>query len=76
MLPEQRLDHRGIAEQDELAVRMARQRDRGAGHDHGRAVVTSHGVERNSDLLRHGSATGLSVEARSDATDGPGQPGQ
>src|ERR1051326_5918289 len=48
----------GVAEQDELGVRMALQRGRGAGHDHGGAMVPSHGVERNSDLGRHGWADG------------------
>src|SRR5207253_1728399 len=42
--------------QDEFAVRMAFQRDPGARHDHGGAMVASHGVERDTDLLRHGSA--------------------
>ena len=36
------------------AVGMPLQRQRRAGHDHRRAVVAAHGVERDANLLRHG----------------------
>ncbi len=36
-------------------VGMLRQRQRGAGHDHRGSMVTPHGVERDADLLGHGS---------------------
>jgi hypothetical protein len=54
MLLEQRLDHAGVADQDEFRVGMAGKREGGARHNHGGAMVPSHGVERNSNLLRHG----------------------
>ena len=38
-----------------LAVRMLRQRQRGARNDHRGTVVAPHGVERDADLLGHGS---------------------
>ena len=44
-----------VAEQDERAVGMLRQRQRRAGNDHRGSMVTPHGVERDADLLGHGS---------------------
>ena len=55
MLGEQWLDLGAVAEQQELAVGMPRERYRGAGHDNRRPVIAPHGVERNADLLGHGS---------------------
>ena len=52
---EQRLDLGLVAEQDERAVGMLRQRQRRARNDHRGSVVTPHGVERDADLLGHGS---------------------
>ena len=48
---EQRRDQRGIAEEQEFAFGMARQRQLGAGDDHGGAVVSPHRIESNADLV-------------------------
>ena len=52
---EQRFDPAPVADQDERAVGMLRQRQRRAGNDHRGSMVTPHGVERDADVLGHGS---------------------
>src|SRR5271155_3541665 len=53
MLGQLRLDPRPIAEQDKLGVGMSRQRSGGAGNNDRCADITTHGVKRDSNLLRH-----------------------
>ena len=53
MLGEFRLDQRAVAEQQEFGVGMPGQRDRGAGNDDRCADIATHGVKRDSNLLRH-----------------------
>jgi hypothetical protein len=48
-----RRDQRGIAEEQEFTVRLARQRKIRAPHDDARAVIPSHSIERNSDFVCH-----------------------
>ena len=50
---QQRLDHRAVAEQQKLGVGMTAERQLGARHDHRRAMVSPHGVERNANFLGH-----------------------
>ena len=52
---QQRLDLGAVAEQQEFAVGMPRQRELGARHDNRRPMIAPHGVERDADLLGHGS---------------------
>ena len=52
---QQRTDLGLVAEQHEFAVGMLRQRQRRARNDHRGAVVAPHGVERDADILGHGS---------------------
>ena len=53
MLGEFGLDQRAVAEQQKFAVGMPGQRDRGAGNDDRCADIATHGVKRDSNLLRH-----------------------
>jgi hypothetical protein len=53
MLGELRVDQRAITEQQEFSVGMPSQRNRGAGNDDGCADIATHGVKRDSNLLRH-----------------------
>jgi hypothetical protein len=53
MLGEFWIDQRGIAEQQKFSVGMPFQRSSGAGNNHRSADVATHGVKRNSNLLRH-----------------------
>ena len=46
-------DQRAIAEQQKFAVGMSGQRNRGAGNDDRCADIATHGVKRDSNLLRH-----------------------
>jgi hypothetical protein len=48
-----RVDHRMIAEQQKFGVGMSAQRNRGAGNDDRCADIATHGVKRDSNLLRH-----------------------
>jgi hypothetical protein len=48
---EQRRNERGIAEEEELTIGMPRQRQVRPGNDHGGALVTSHRIESNADLV-------------------------
>ena len=50
---DERPNHGGIAEKQELAVRMARKRQFGAGNNDGGAVVSPHRIKCNTDLLNH-----------------------
>ncbi len=47
------VDQRAVAEQQKFAVGMPGQRDRGAGNDDRCADIATHGVKRDSNLLRH-----------------------
>ena len=47
------LDQRAIAEQQKLGVGVTGQRNGGAGNDDGSADIATHGVKRDSNLLRH-----------------------
>ena len=51
---EQRLDQRAVAEQQEFDAGMAVERNLRPGNDHGRTKVAPHGVERDTNLIRHG----------------------
>ena len=53
MFGELRLDQRAVAEQQEFGVGMPGQRNRGAGNDDRCADIATHGVKRDSNLLRH-----------------------
>src|SRR6267142_6431373 len=53
MLVEFGIDFRAVAEQEEFSAGMAAQRNRGAGNDHRCADIATHGVKRDSNLLRH-----------------------
>ena len=48
---EQRRDLRSVAEEQEFALGVARQRQLRAGDDHGGAMVSAHRIERNADLI-------------------------
>ena len=50
---EQRLDQGAVAEQQKLDARMPVERDLRPGNDHGRSEIAPHGVERNTNLIRH-----------------------
>ena len=43
-----------VAEQQEFDVGVAVERDLGARNDHGRTKIAPHGVERDTNLIRHG----------------------
>ena len=53
MLGQFGLDQRAVAEQQKFAVGMPGQRNRGAGNDDRCAEIATHGVKRDSNLLRH-----------------------
>ena len=53
VIGERGLDQRPIAEQQILAVGMPGERYRGAGNDHRCAEIATHGVKRDSNLVRH-----------------------
>ena len=53
MFRELRVDQRAIAEQQKFGVGMSAQRNRGAGNDDRCADIATHGVKRDSNLLRH-----------------------
>src|SRR5262249_43419641 len=61
---QERSNLRLIAEQQELDVGMALQRQGGARHDHRCALVAPHGVERDTHLIRHGLTLAPSSGAR------------
>ena len=47
------LDQRTIAEQQKFTVGMSGQRDSGPGNDDRWTEIATHGVKRDSNLLRH-----------------------
>jgi hypothetical protein len=53
MLDELRVDQRAIAEQQKFGIGVSGQRDCGAGNDNRCADIATHGVKRDSNLLRH-----------------------
>ncbi len=53
MFGELRFDQRAVAEQQKFGVGMPGQRNRGAGNDDRCADIATHGVKRDSNLLRH-----------------------
>ncbi len=54
-LAEQRIDHRAVAEQQELDIGMAGERQLGTGNDYLCPMVSPHGVEGDADFLGHGA---------------------
>ena len=58
-----------VAEEDEFAVGMAREREFGPRNDHRRPEVAPHGIERNSDLLGHEPSVAV-LDVGSDAPRG------
>ena len=68
---EQRLDHRAVAEQQELDVGMAPERQFGARHDHRCPMVSPHGVERDADFLGHGATIPRRRETQQGAQNHP-----
>ena len=53
MLRKLRVDQGAVAEQHEFRVGMSLKRNGGAGNDDRCADIATHGVKRNSNLLRH-----------------------
>jgi hypothetical protein len=53
MRPELGLNAGGVADQQEVQVRMADERKRRGGNDHAWAVIAAHGVERYGDWSTH-----------------------
>jgi hypothetical protein len=54
VLEEERLDARPVADQKKVDVGMPLQRQGGSRHDHCRASIAAHGVERNRARPCHG----------------------
>jgi hypothetical protein len=50
---EERRNQTRVPEQEEFTVGVARQRKLRTGDDHARAVIPSHRIERNTDLVCH-----------------------
>ncbi len=50
---DQRLDQGAVPEQEEFNARVPVERTLRAGDDHGRTMVAPHGVERDTNLIRH-----------------------
>ena len=60
---QQRLDRGAVAEQQEFGIGVTLQGYLGSRHDYRRANVAPHGVERDTDLMGHGSTLAAPFDA-------------